>query len=312
MFWTLQPTAYAVSFLFFALALITTAIRFYSRKCIIKSFGWGDWWMMGVFKTSSTSASESRSVCFYIMEVGCLSAISNHLTAEYLLFTEEILYVWMQFVIKHGFLQFYLRLADQTSFTYSIYAAMVLNLLIAIALWLLYCLYCLQCRPLPASWNAAAYPDATCLDTAVTYYVPVSFNIFTDFIIVALPIRTLWYLQASLSRRLGVIAVVSARGVAAVVSCLRVIVLHEFCMTELDVAITTANAPSLKAVWLKHVSGTLSSYISSIRLSSPSKKKKAAAPEPCVIRHRAVPKHDSDLPDSSSTNNLARHESYAI
>lgn len=48
-FESLQPTAYAVSFVFFGLALLSTILRFYSRKCIIKSFGWDDWWMLGVF-----------------------------------------------------------------------------------------------------------------------------------------------------------------------------------------------------------------------------------------------------------------------
>lgn len=78
----------------------------------------------------------------------------------------------MQFVIKHAFLQFYMRLANKASFTYSVYATMGLNAGIAVGLWLL---YCLQCRPLAAFWNAEAYPDASCLDTEVTYYVPVSF-----------------------------------------------------------------------------------------------------------------------------------------
>lgn len=77
----------------------------------------------------------------------------------------------MHLIIKHAFLQFYLRLANKASFTYSVYATMVLNVAVAVAIWLL---YCLQCRPLPAFWNPTMYPDAVCLETAVTYYVPAS------------------------------------------------------------------------------------------------------------------------------------------
>ncbi|KAL3483921.1 hypothetical protein BJX62DRAFT_230654 [Aspergillus germanicus] len=288
MFETLQPTAYAVSFIFFALASISTILR----VC---------------------NTAQQVLFCLFLYYGGGLFV----LLVLVLLFAEEILYIWMQFVIKIAFLVFYLRLASKTSYIYSVYATMVLNLLIAVALWLL---YCLQCRPLPAFWNSAAYPDATCLDTSVTYYVPVSLNIMTDFIILFLPIRPLWNIQASLSRRLGVIAVVTVGGVAVVVSCLRIIVLHEFAANpdftyilgkmviisavELDVAIMAANAPSLKAVWLKHVSGSLSDYMSSIPLSSLSKKQRAAPSEPSVIRHRATRKNNLDLPDSSSTNNL--------
>ena len=76
----------------------------------------------------------------------------------------------------------------------------------------------------------------------------------------------------------------TAGGIAVIVSCLRIIVLHQFAVSadftyilgkmviisalELNVAIMAANAPSLKAVWLKHISGSLSSYMSSIQLSS--------------------------------------------
>lgn len=53
MFETLQPSAYGVSFAFFALSLTTTILRLYSRKWIIKSFGIDDWWMLVVFVRSA-------------------------------------------------------------------------------------------------------------------------------------------------------------------------------------------------------------------------------------------------------------------
>ncbi|KAL2815252.1 hypothetical protein BDW59DRAFT_177688 [Aspergillus cavernicola] len=337
MFESSQPTVYGVSFVFYTLASITTGLRVYSRKWIIKSFGADDWWMTSVFVYNT---AQQALFCMFLHYGGGLyvqhppsmddDANQGPFGRHYgvvdekdlamlptLLFAEEILYIWMQFALKTGFLLFYLRLANKTSFIYSVYATMVLNVLITIALWLL---YCLQCRPLPAFWNPAAYPDAKCLKMAITYYVPVSLNILTDFIILALPIRPLWNMQASLSRRIGVIAVVSVGGVAIIVSCLRIIVLHEFAVNpdfsytlgkmvvisavELNVAIMAANAPSLKAFWMKHVSGSLSSYMSSTPLSTLSRKQQAAALEPSVIRHRSLPKHDRDFPDSSSMNNL--------
>ncbi|KAL4886243.1 hypothetical protein BJY04DRAFT_213774 [Aspergillus karnatakaensis] len=335
MFETLQPTAYAVSFIFFTLASVTTVLRVYSRKCIIKSFGADDWWMVMVFWSKICNTAQQVHFCLFLSYGGGLhieqvtdpNDIATLLKAVFrrvqLLFAEEILYIWMQFIIKQAFLIFYLRLASKTSFTYSVYATMVLNFLVTVAIWLL---YCLQCRPLAAFWNAAAYPDATCLDTAVTYYVPVSLNITTDFIILLLPIRPLWSIQATLTRRLGVIAVVSVGGVAVIVSCLRIIVLHEFASNpdftyilgkmvvisavELNVAIMAANAPSLKAVWLKHVTGSLGSYLSSsVRLSSLAKnnsKGQRVAQEPVVIWQRVGVKgaKDRTLPDSSSMNNL--------
>ncbi|OJJ54839.1 hypothetical protein ASPSYDRAFT_93737 [Aspergillus sydowii CBS 593.65] len=323
MFETLQPSAYGVSFAFFALSLTTTILRLYSRKWIIKSFGIDDWWMLVVFIFNT---AQQGLFCVFLYYGGGLHTtevpMEHQALLPKLLFAEEILYIWMHLIIKHAFLQFYLRLANKTSFTYSVYATMALNVAVAVAIWLL---YCLQCRPLPAFWNPTMYPDADCLKTAVTYYVPASLNILTDFIILSLPIRPLWNMQASLSRRLGVIAVVSVGSVAVIVSCLRLIVLHEFAVNpdfsyilgkmviisaaELNVAIMAANAPSLKAVWLKHISGSLSSYMSSMPLSSLSKNQNAA-PDAPVIRRRDTPKHDRDFPDSSSMNNLVEPRSY--
>lgn len=48
MFETLQPAAYAVSFIFWALSTLTTGFRIYSRGWIIKAFGKDDWWMVMV------------------------------------------------------------------------------------------------------------------------------------------------------------------------------------------------------------------------------------------------------------------------
>ncbi|KAL4960092.1 uncharacterized protein BDV14DRAFT_193225 [Aspergillus stella-maris] len=290
MFRSLQPAAYAVSFVFFTLASISTALRFYSRKCIIRSFGWmiGGWCLCWWI----CNTCQQGVFCLFLHYGGGLFVTDSDLA---LLFAEEILYIWMQFIIKHGFLQIYLRLANKTSFLYSIYATMALNLAIAIALCLL---YCLQCRPLPAFWNLVDYPGAICLKTSVTYYVPVSLNILTDVIILSLPIRPLWKLQASRSRRLGVLAVISLGAAACII--------YDFTCTlgkmviipavALDVAITAANAP----------------YIPNQHPSSLSEKKVVLGCEPLVIRHPLRPKHEGTFLDTSSTNDLLHAESRDI
>lgn len=93
-----------------------------------------------------------------------------------------------------------------------------------------------------------------------------------DFLILVLPIQPLWHMQASLRRRITLIAVITFGGMSPLVSLLRVIVLHEFEVSpdftwtlgkmvivsaiELDVAIMASNAASLKAVWRKHFGKT--------------------------------------------------------
>lgn len=58
---TLQPAAYGASFAFFALSLTTTILRIYSRKCIIKSFGRDDWWMVFVFVRSPVAPMQEQA-----------------------------------------------------------------------------------------------------------------------------------------------------------------------------------------------------------------------------------------------------------
>ncbi|KAJ5216800.1 hypothetical protein N7468_009808 [Penicillium chermesinum] len=298
MFETLQPVAYAVSFIFWALSTLLTCLRFYSRGWIIHAFGKDDWWMVLVLVFNT---AQQGLFCAFLYYGGGLHLPPTPDPAKVillskLLFAEEISYIWMQFIIKTAFLLFYLRLTSSTTFIKG-------------------------CMPLAAFWDLPAHPNAKCLPKSVTYYVPVSLCIMMDVIVLAFPIRPLWNIQASLSRRLGIIATITAGGIAVVVSCLRIIVLHQFAVNpdftyilgdmviisaiELNVAIMVANAPSLKAFWLRHVRGSLSDYTSSVKLSSLRKERSSNQAERSNIYQRDERGlKPTDLMDSSSTNNL--------
>ncbi|KAJ5988151.1 hypothetical protein N7481_003361 [Penicillium waksmanii] len=251
MFETLQPAAYTVSFVFWALSTLTTCFRIFSREWIIQAFGrmTGGWVVVKLAIKSRLNLTLPRHV--------------------QLLFAEEIVYIWMQFAIKTGLLLFYLRLTNMTSFVSGVYATMGLNILITLTLWLL---YCLQGMPLAAFWNAAAYPDAKLHPNGLHCPHPLH----------PAPLEDL----SNCNGRLGIIATITVGGIAVVVSCLRVIILHRFAVdpdftfilggmviistVELNVAIMASNVPSLKEVWLRHVSGSLkgTEHTSSAHVSS--------------------------------------------
>lgn len=91
-------------------------------------------------------------------------------------------------------------------------------------------------------------------------------------------------MQASLRRRLTLIGVITFGGMSPLVSCLRVIVLHEFQASpdftwtlgkmvivsaiELDIAIMASNAASMKAIWVKYFSKNASDSAGKQSLSS--------------------------------------------
>ncbi|KAJ5745080.1 hypothetical protein N7520_010262 [Penicillium odoratum] len=142
-----------------------------------------------------------------------------------------------------------------------------------------------------------------------------------DSIILFSPIRPLWKIQASVTRRLGIIATITVAGIAVIVSCLRIIVLHQFAVhpdftyvlgemviisaVELNSAIVASNLPTFKAVWRKHVTGTLASRTTSHNLSSLDKRGHLEGSVGLtVIYQRSERGSDQEFPDSSSTNNL--------
>jgi hypothetical protein len=175
----------------------------------------------------------------------------------------------MHWVIKTAFLLFYLRFATKI-FRTLVYCTVGLNTILTLIIWLM---YCFQCMPLDAFFNPAAHPTTKCLDNSILAFVPAAFSIFTDLLIVTLPIQPLWAIQVSLRKRLMLISIVSLGGVEVLVSLLRLIVLREFqkgtdftyvlgkliiiSSVEIEVAIICANAPSLKIFWAKHISKSI-------------------------------------------------------
>jgi hypothetical protein len=45
---TLQPLAYAVAYVSFFFGISSTALRFYTRRYVLKTFGWDDYVAMAV------------------------------------------------------------------------------------------------------------------------------------------------------------------------------------------------------------------------------------------------------------------------
>src|SRR6266487_2807371 len=104
----------------------------------------------------------------------------------------------MHWIIKTAFLLFYLRFATKI-FRTLVFCTMGLNTIFTLIIWLM---YCFQCMPLDAFFNRAAHPTTKCLDNSILAFVPAAFSIFTDLLIVTLPIQPLWAIQVSLRKRL--------------------------------------------------------------------------------------------------------------
>ncbi|KAF3006357.1 hypothetical protein E8E14_006166 [Neopestalotiopsis sp. 37M] len=144
----------------------------------------------------------------------------------------------------------------------TIYIVMGVVVCQTIGTWLF---YGLQCIPIQAYFHPELYPDAKCVATKLSYYLPSAVNVSVDVVIYVLPIFPLWKLQTSKRRRIELIAIFTAGGGAVLVSLLRFIVLYQLSNTtdttyvfgsvtivtsiEFAVAMITNNMPGVAAFY---------------------------------------------------------------
>ncbi|CAN9389961.1 unnamed protein product [Alternaria alternata] len=130
--------------------------------------------------------------------------------------------------------------------------------------------YALQCIPIQAYFHPELYPNAKCISSGLSYYLPSVANVFMDVVIYLLPIYPLWNVQTPVRRRIGLICVFTLGGCTIMVSLLRFIVLWQLANTkdtsyifssvtivtsiEFAVAIITANMPGMYAFYRAKIS----------------------------------------------------------
>jgi hypothetical protein len=83
---------------------------------------------------------------------------------------EEFYYLLLQFFIKMSFLFFYRRTLQTTRpFKIAVICTMVLVCLQTGGTWIF---YALQCIPIQAYFHPELYPNARCINSGISYYVP--------------------------------------------------------------------------------------------------------------------------------------------
>jgi hypothetical protein len=183
-----------------------------------------------------------------------------------------------------SFLFFYRRTLEVTpDFRIAVITTMVFVGLQTGGTWIF---YALQCIPIQAFFTPELYPNAVCISSGLSYYLPsvaVSRpppaqthstnpiqNVFMDVVIYLLPIYPLWNVQTTLRRRIGLMCIFTLGGCTIMVSLLRFIVLWQLANTtdvsyifgsvtivtsiEFAVAIITANMPEMYGFYRARVS----------------------------------------------------------
>ncbi|KAL6915402.1 hypothetical protein FSST1_006897 [Fusarium sambucinum] len=262
----LYVAAYVVAYITFAIGVLSSIARFYSRALVIKSWGWDDWASVVVFLVNIVH----QVVLQLFMNLGCgkpgnvnCSFASPDLMKT--AFIEEIVIYAAHAVIKTTFLLFYMRLSPENPFRAFVYAGFVLVFSTFLSSLLM---TVLQCIPFEKILNPMLFPEVKCIDTRTVMLTPPILNIIMDLYILGIPISTIWSLQMTLRRKITVLSVLAFGIVSLTVALIRLPVLVSVTSMESDAsidvgkmvivaafevqcAIVAVNLPSLKPLWVK-------------------------------------------------------------
>ncbi|KAI4678269.1 uncharacterized protein J4E88_006790 [Alternaria novae-zelandiae] len=253
------------------MGLISSAIRLYTRAFIRKPFGTDDWFML---VGTILFIGQQYIAWMWTILGGGLHVTDPRVKPENLkkistyLFAEEFYYLLLQFFIKMSFLFFYRRTLEVTpGFRIAVITTMILVGLQTSGTWIF---YGLQCIPIQAFFTPELYPNAVCISSGLSYYLPSVANVFMDVVIYLLPIYPLWNVQTTVRRRIGLMCVFTLGGCTIMISLLRFIVLWQLANTkdvsyifgsvtivtsiEFAVAIITANMPGMYGFYRARVS----------------------------------------------------------
>ncbi|KAJ1325420.1 alpha-methylacyl-CoA racemase [Microdochium nivale] len=216
----LRMPAYGVAYATYAIGLVASIVRLYSRGFVQKTWGLDDYFAVAVVIVNVGQLA----VLQMLLNINCglPMAIECSFQAEPLFriaLLEEIVLYTVHFIIKMTFLTFYLRLSPQLWFLRATYGGIAFNLVIYLGSMLI---TLLQCTPFDAIAHPMLYPDRDCLSQFVVMLIPPVLNIVMDVYILALPIGIIVRLNMSLRRRVGVLVIVSSGLASLIVACIRI------------------------------------------------------------------------------------------
>ncbi|PGH02239.1 hypothetical protein AJ79_07688 [Helicocarpus griseus UAMH5409] len=204
-----------------ALSSIWVGLRMWTRRYVTQMFGVDDY-LVGV-----------AWIFALVLSIGdiiqCQYGTGTHLWElrkdDYVVFLQLQMVVGTFYTVslpfaKCSILAFYLRLSQERVFRTAVYLTIAFIACYATS-GLLVIIF--SCNPVEGSWdlNVASQPTTYCVNRPVNYIAQASFNIFSDIVIILLPIRTIWKLQMPLNQRLSIIAIFACGFFVCIVSVIR-------------------------------------------------------------------------------------------
>ncbi|KAH8681691.1 hypothetical protein BX600DRAFT_485513 [Xylariales sp. PMI_506] len=261
--------------IFLPLAVVTVAIRTYTRAVISRKFAFDDFLMVVATLLSVVMAG----LCLDMVNYGLGKDLWN-VPLEPDLYPNWMLrnvVAAMVFCLATGFakgsiLLFYLRIFPSASMklaTWSVFGFTVAYSLASVFVNVF------SCSPIQGSWVLSASLTATCIDRPAFYFAQAGLGIAADIATVVLPLPKLKSLQLKSKQKIGVAVVLTMGAFVCIVSIIRLQSLYVllaganltintvtalmWCCLELNLSIIGGSIAALKPFAQRHFPGLLGS-----------------------------------------------------
>ncbi|KAI9051567.1 hypothetical protein LZ554_004612 [Drepanopeziza brunnea f. sp. 'monogermtubi'] len=222
----------------------------------------------------------------------------------------QIVYPFVLYLVKLSILALYHRILTPRNFRLWVWAV---SGFITVQTVVVMFVQAFECGSrVDRAWSPT-FPEG-CNNLAASYYSMSSINVFTDIVILVMPLPTLAKLQINIRKKWALMGIFMTGGVAIAASCLRFYALHVYDTTddvaydaiyiEVNMAIITASAPALRPLFKRTFAGSSDrskyGYYGSARRSHMNAGRGAVELQPYNGKHEAVIAANMAGNDSSS------------
>ncbi|KAM0276818.1 hypothetical protein ACHAQH_006353 [Verticillium albo-atrum] len=251
-----------VSGVSFALAVLSTAARIWTRAAIIRMISLDDYIMIGALLCGTAFVAFvwhmlNWGLGKHLWDVPMTPNFYPNFMLNNVL--AAIFFCLATGLAKGSILLFYLRIFPSRKMIWTVWVLFGFTVGYSLACALV---NIFSCNPIAGSWALEHATTAVCINRPVFYFVQASLGIFTDITTVVCPLPVLKTLRLPLKQKIGVAVVLSMGALVCIISVIRLhslyILLKEsdltmntvtalmWCILELNLSIFGGNIPAAK------------------------------------------------------------------
>ncbi|EKD19957.1 hypothetical protein MBM_01909 [Drepanopeziza brunnea f. sp. 'multigermtubi' MB_m1] len=254
----------AVMSVFLLISYVAVTLRLYCRYFCLKVLGLDDFIIIGALVATTGMAIQNG---FHI-SLGT-GRHTDELPLQQIMiptlkhwYAYQIVYPFVLYLVKLSILALYHRILTQRNFRLWVWAV---SGFITVQTVVVMFVQAFECGSRVSGAWSPTFPEG-CNNVAASYYSMSSINVFTDIVILVMPLPTLAKLKINIRKKCALMGIFLTGGVAITASCLRFYALHVYDTTEdvaydaiyieVNLAIITASAPALRPLFKKTFAGS--------------------------------------------------------